>query len=437
MSTTEIDGRTRGESASGLSTDAVPPADPADLPLLKVIRSYGGVALHLAWILIMFTSVAWQGDATRGAGVVTSGGLSGGKSILKLLVLLVALVIIAWRGKISGKLSVAVWLLFLYAAGSAVGATLAHLSVSSALEIAARLALCVFAGVCIVRRTRLRPLLLTTAWTSCLVAFMALGAWAAGLNHISKIGLQGYLPRLQPNELGSVSAIGLLIIADLGLSRRWLSRGWWFGLVVLGTTLALSDSRTCIVGVILGLVVLLWVHRLRGALAALAVCGVLFLGVSTFHVGDQTILHAVVSKSHSAQVTSTLNRRFSEGSAAIAAQKTTNEKVFGQGLPQRDVRVTGIRKVEPVDSSWYAAYLQAGLTGIVLLVMAIVSVGRSLRRRHLAVGMALWIFLLVNSLTDNVYNTLTLGMLLLAVMSVSSDSTGYLLRRAAPTALAT
>jgi hypothetical protein len=406
-----------------------------NLPLPVIIKRYGGYPLHLAWVLLLFSSIAWASNSSKpGAanahGIAASGGLSGTQGDVKLLFVFTALAIILVKGRFSTKLNGTIVLIGVYGIWSLIGAFLSHLDVFAALESTLRLGLSVLMAVWIVRSTRIKPLLLSAAWMTSAIAFTSLAAYAVGENPVHQGGLGGYLPPLQANGLGGLMAIGGLIIIDLWMSRGWLSRGWWLGLLVTVVALGLTDSRSSIGALGLGVMVLLVAHRKGKTLVVLIVVGLLALGVSTFHIGSTTILDTIIDKGHSSSSTATLARRVDEGAAAIAAQKNLKEKTFGQGIPQHFVMQVGVKGLEPVDTSWYASYLEAGLGGVLIMFFAVLNAGRIVAKRRFTVGIGLWLVIFTLSITSTIFNDLSPGMLLVVALTVEGDGSGYFRSRA-------
>jgi len=399
---------------------------------LAVQRS-GGFLLHFAWLLLLVTAIPWFSHIAPTAlnthGIASAGGLSGSQSYLNFGLALIGIVIAFFRGDKAIRLSPSVILIFVYAGITVIGAGLANLSIAAAGLLAIRLVVCVLASLWVLQRAGLKPLLLSTAWLACAISVVSVGAYLVGLNHFV-VGLPGFLPPMQSNGLGAIAAIGILILLDVRMSMGKLALSWWIGLATLGITLILTDSRTSFLGLFLAVLVLLLTHRRSRIVVGLLLLTLTFSAVSFVHVGNQSILNDVISKGHSTSALTNLTVRFDEGSAAIAAQKTDAEKVFGQGLPQKYVSIPGLRKrLAPVDGGWYAAYLESGLVGATVLALAVLVGGWSVLRRRVRIGIGLWVLLLVISLTQALYNDLSIGLILLAVISTRTARQDYFPRK--------
>lgn len=376
-------------------------------------RASSGVWTALAWVFVIMAALPWQTLAVTATGAVDAGSQA---NSLKFAITGLACAI-AFLTRVERRpYPWHVKALLVYALISAIGG-LGAADASSSLLRAVRLAAIALAVVWLAGRMDRRRMAEVFTQSTAVVSLVALVARAADLESGRAFGgrLAGYLPPLHPNELGLMAGAGLLCAIAL-LARGELARGAFLSSApVLAITLLLTQSRTAMVAVVVGLLVLAG-YRLttRGPLivGALALA-FLLAGLVQTNTGYRP-LDALVTHNGSTTATGTLGSRAAEWNAVVHLNNRPVQVLAGQGLAAKSVAVElASARYAPVDGSWPAAYLSAGLAGVAALAAAVLAVlGGALRRRD-DFAMALVAFLIVNSLVADVFNDVTVGLVLL------------------------
>ena len=125
-------------------------------------------------------------------------------------------------------------------------------------------------------------------------------------------------------------------------------------------------------------------------------------------------LSALLTHNGSTTTTATLGSRFSEWESVLKLNDTPVRAAVGQGLAAKSVAVElASAQVASVDGTWPAAYLSAGLIGVLALAAFVLAALRTAIRRRDEQAIALVAFLIVSSLTTDIFNDVTIALLLM------------------------
>jgi hypothetical protein len=227
---------------------------------LAVLMAHSGSVATLrsraaaAWLLLLAAASPWQTLSVTSDGAVSAGSeADAAKFLITALAFALALIVRAPRVRYTWPVKA----LLTYAAIAALGG-LAGADPGSSVVRAIRLAAVVIAVVWLSGRLE-RPRLATLFTGFCAgVSLIALAARAGGLSGSRLYGsrLDGYLPPLHPNALGFLAAAALLCAAALLARGEMRPRVFVLLAPLLVLTLALTESRTSMIGLVVGLLAL-------------------------------------------------------------------------------------------------------------------------------------------------------------------------------------
>jgi len=369
------------------------------------------------WLVLVAVAPPWQSVPVTADGSIST---SSAVDAVKLLATTLA-VGLAFIGRVPNlKYPFTVKALLGYATVAVLGA-LATDSPSSLLR-AARFAAVVLATIWVTGHLSRHRLTLLFVQFSVVVSFISLVARAAGLGSAFGSRLAGYLPPLHPNVLGLLAAGGLLCLTA-SLARKELRfRAFAMTAPILTLTVILTQSRTSIVGLLGGLLALAVPHLRSRAPIILGVLGSALVIAALIQTNTQSHpLTSLLTHNGSTSTTATLGSRVSEWTAVQELNKKSLTQAVGQGLAAKTVEVD-LRSAQyaSVDGTWVAAYLSAGVLGVIILAISVLAALRMAIRSHDDLAVAVIVFLIINSLVADVFNDVTIGLVLFLSVCVSS-----------------
>jgi hypothetical protein len=323
----------------------------------------------IAWTLMLVTAFPWTYDTSPGQA-------DAGSSLddVKLLLATVA-ILIAFFARERRRLPVPHRLLAVYALVAAVGAVYSSAS-SDGLLRSVRLLATVLAVVWICHQLGVNGLLYRTLHVS---AAVCLSAAAGGVLHIRPIPggrLTGLLPPMHPNLLACVAVVGLLC-AVLLWGNGDLSVPTLVGLMlVFAFVVVRTGSRTGLVSAAAGLLVMGLISLAAAKGRIIFACWFGSLGLLVTAWVDVNSRYnpfgSLLTRNGSAIIDSTLTGRTFAWSAALSAHYDPAERWFGQGLQVKSALRSfgGLLVPQGIDNAWLAAYVAAGLVGLMLFVLA-------------------------------------------------------------------
>jgi O-antigen ligase len=392
---------------------------PALLLAVLAVRSSSGSLMSVrgraaaAWLLLLAAASPWQTLSVTSTGAIAAGSEA---DAAKFLVSAVAFALALLVRPVRPRYPWPVKALLAYAALAALGGLAGPDPASSSFR-AIRFAAVMIALVWLtgsLDRTRLAKLFIGFC---SVVSLTALAAHAAGLpgSHLYGSRLDGYLPPLHPNALGFLAAAALLCAAALLARGEMRLKVFAFAAPLLVLTLALTQSRTSMIGLVVGLLAL---AGPRLASRGPVIVGMLALGLlAGFFVQTNTEsqpFNSLLTHNGSTTTTATLGSRVSEWESVLRLNDSVTRVAAGQGLAAKSVAVNlASAQYAPVDGTWPAAYLSAGLLGVLALAAAVLVTLRSVLGRRDDFALAIVVFLIVSSLTTDAFNDVTIALLLM------------------------
>lgn len=235
-------------------------------------------------------------------------------------------------------------------------------------------------------------------------AAVTLVAGVSGVpTYVANGRLGGGVPPLNPNELGTLAgvlAVGILVAVLQRTSRH--SRAAAFAVAGLVATVWLTGSRTALMGMIVGFVVVtLQARRLSPSVSIVLVA----MTSATIYIGLFTERLTAFLGRGGAENLTTLSSRTIAWTAAFDFPTTEWIRWMGAGLSTKEIPVDGqYWDTQLLDSSWISALVQAGYVGVIVLALLVVSTVLSAFRRPrpmriLITGLAT--FLVVRSVLES------------------------------------
>jgi acyl-CoA synthetase (AMP-forming)/AMP-acid ligase II len=322
-------------------------------------------------------------------------------------VLIAAVLVVLWAKHNvarSGKSTYAVMaptilLVALYGGWSATGAFLFGSFVSS-VELSVRLLVVGFVVLTLIELVG--PMMVITMLSRLLaVAAILIAATGDMSSEEFPTRLVGSFPPVYPNDLAFLAAIPIIyfvwrtVNVDMSFVRV-------LALIPLGVIIALSQSRTT--GAVVAIVVLSLIirgtrhGRLRLSMTTAAVIYLLFSLTFT-----DAIRH-FASRGGTSPVESAGSRVIA-WNAVLHMDRSPMQTLSGEGLAGKSVAVTGqYWTTQIMDSSWFSAFLQAGLIGVVL-AFALVIYAATQAFRNARPAKDLWVALLVFVVVRSIFES--------------------------------
>jgi hypothetical protein len=393
----------------------------AVVPLYTPVARTSTIARRagIAWLLLLVTALSWQTVAITADGAISPGSESdAAKFVVTSLAVGLAFLVRVPRVTYTSR----VRMLLGYGVIASIGGFLGT-DPSSSLERAIRFGAVVIALTWVASRLPRRRV--ASLFVLCALAFslMALAARLAGRASSYVYGgrLDGYLPPLHPNALGLLAAGGLLCTVTLIVRRELTLRAFVLAAPVLSATLALTESRSSMIALVVGLLGLACLHmRRRGPLIVGTLLFMLLIAISLQMFTHLRPLTSLLTHNESTSTTGSLASRLSEWDTVKHLNGHVTTRAFGQGLATKTVEVN-LRSAQyaSVDGTWPAAYLSAGAAGVLILAAAVVLALRAAIRHRDDLAVPIILFLFVNSLVADVFNDVTLGLVLFLSLGVS------------------
>ena len=346
-------------------------------------------------LLVVISAITWR------ARVVFAGGIDV-VVIGKALVALVALAA-AWAARRSVRDpqpmgTMYLWLLAGYVTVSLFGAwTYGQLSVSAVLSVRV---VVLAATIALLVKTFPPERLIRDLFVA--LTLVALVASVTGLPVLlAGERLRGGIPELHSNELSLLCAlpvIGLLFLVVHG----WARVGHIVLLILLLGLVWLTGSRTSLLAIAIAFVVILVQARRFNPWLVVVISAALPIGV---YLSFQTdVIDEFVNRGGTGRI-ETLNSRSIVWEAAFSFPQTEWTRWFGVGLATKRIPVTGqYWDDQNLDSSWVSTLVQAGILGIVILVVWLVTLSVRtffLPRTPRSLIQAVLIFLIIRSVLES------------------------------------
>ncbi len=377
------------ETASAATSTSAPPMFHRIRDALSPERTTK-ICMVLSMLLLFFLVMPWREK------VYFSGQLDW-VVLGKTGVLIAAVLVVLWAKRnvarsgrsVSNVTASAILLVALYCGFSAAGAFLFGRFLSS-VELSVRVL--VVGWVVLTLIELVGPMMAITTLSRVLaVAAIEIGVTGDMSSEEFPSRLVGAFPPVYPNEIAFLAAIPIIyfvwrtVNVDTSFMRV-------LAFVPLGVIIALSQSRTSgavVAVVVLSLLIRGTRHgRLRLGMTTAAVIYLIF----SFTFTD-AIRH-FASRGGTSSLESAGSRLIA-WNALLNMDRTTMQTLTGEGLSAKSVPVTGqFWTTQIMDSSWFSAFLQAGVIGVVL-VIALVIYAATQALRNARPAKDLWVALLV------------------------------------------
>ncbi len=388
----------------------------AFLALSRAIVTRPTRMAEMSWLALLAAAPPWQASAVTAAGAVS---VEAGSDPAKLVVTGIAFGVLFFCRPVGSKYAWPVKALLAYGVISFIGAGLGTDATSSVLR-SVRWVAVVLAVTWASQQLSRRRLALLTVLLAAVVSVAALFGAAAGLTVSEGGRLGGYLPPLQPNDLGVISATGALCAIVL-LLRGEIPR-LFFGVSapLLVATLALTESRASMAGLLIALFVLAFPRLQRHGPTLMCVMIVAFLGLLILQENTSVQpLSAALTHNGTTSTTSTLGSRTSEWKSVAELNVTYVEKLFGQGLADKTVPVVlPYTAYATLDGTWPSAYLSVGAVGVLVLAGGVLAAIRMAWSRRDGFALALIALLVSNSLVEDTFNDVSTSVVLFLSIGV-------------------
>jgi hypothetical protein len=230
---------------------------------------------------------------------------------------------------------------------------------------------------------------------------MWLGASGGMDSDVYPARLIGHYPPTTPNEIAFLAAVPIIYFVwrTVNVDTSFLRL---VAVIPLGVIIMLSQSRTTgaiVAAVILSLIIRGTRHgRLRLTMITLAVIYLLFSLTFTDaiqHFGTRGGTSSIESA----------GSRMIAWNAVLNTDRSPMQTMFGQGIAGKLIPVTGqFWSSQLMDSSWFSAFLQAGLIGFALLIVILIYAGTQ-AFRNARPAKDLWVALLVFVVIRSVFES--------------------------------
>lgn len=322
-----------------------------------------GVALF-AWVLLVVSLLAWR------TGVFYSGGLDPvviGKALLDVVALGIAFILVKTRSEASQLTMRTPFFVLAFVAVSMVGAV-ANDSLSASGVLAVRLLVVIAVAALLVVATPLDEVVCAVGDSFALVGLVC---GVTGLGTLAADGrLSGGVLPIQANQIALLVGLPLVIMV-WRIANNESRRFELAGAVTMLGLLWLSGSRSGLAAVVLaGIIVVLTAPKLR---APVFVGMLASLPIAFFALAFSGVLTAFFGRG-GAQSLLTLNSRTIAWKSAFTADTDFWRRWLGGGLSVKMVAVKGTYwDSQVLDSSWVSAFVQAGIVGVLVMALWMVS----------------------------------------------------------------
>lgn len=321
-------------------------------------------------LLLVVSSVAWR------KGVYYDGGTDivvVSKATLTLLAAALAFFTVRPTGTWSGHRATPVILLAGYLIISIVGGVI-HGDGPASVILALRVGLTAAVLVLVVVSHRWEEVISAVATSMLLLAAFSASTGIASLAEEGR--LYGGIPPINANEICLLMTVPTIVTFWKCLHGH-ARAGEFVALVPMLGVIWLTGSRTGLAAVVLVLALMLvMAPRVPAVLMS---AGLLAIPAAAYVAMFTPLLTDFIGRGDPQGVT-TLNSRTVAWQAALQYPQSLPEKLFGHGLPLKQIPVSAIYRSEQIlDSTWVSAFLQVGYVGVgVLFVLVLVTLVRGL-----------------------------------------------------------
>jgi hypothetical protein len=174
--------------------------------------------------------------------------------------------------------------------------------------------------------------------------------------------LSGIIWPMAATQVAQYAAIaaGLTIVLWLARLLRW--RVTLAGVTLAVAILLLTHTRTALVGLVLGILVAgLSLFAINARVRRFFVAGAAVVSMGVITVSG--VVTTWLARGENTQGLTTLTGRTNFWALVLNTPRTTFQEIFGFGLSNASVNG------HPIDSNWFASYMQEGLFGVIVCAM--------------------------------------------------------------------
>jgi len=238
--------------------------------------------------------------------------------------------------------------------------------------------------------------------------------------------LVGGFPPVNPNEIAFLAAVPMIyfvwrtVNVDVSYLRIVVA-------VTLGLIILLTQSRTA-AAITAAVVLCLIIRGTRDSRLSLGIITTALIGLASI-VTFTNIVDNIVSRGGT-QGGDSVGGRSIAWNAVLNMDRDPVENLFGQGLADKIIPVEGQWwSAQPMDSSWFSAFVQAGLIGFALAVALVVyAVVQALRNARPAsdLWLALIVLVVIRSITESGLLDTTTSFFVFMLVSMGAATQAHL-----------
>jgi long-chain acyl-CoA synthetase len=352
--------------------------------------------------------------------------------LAKLGILMVAVLVVLWarsrvvRGgrSITAGMASALLLVALYSGSSALGA-FAFGSFVSSVELSVRVL--AVGLVALVLIELVGPMTVISTLSRVLAAAAIFVSATGSMSTEYYPGrLVGGFPPVNPNEIAFLAAVPMIyfvwrtVNVDVSYLRIVVA-------VTLGSIILLTQSRTT-AAVTAAVVLCLIIRGTRDFRLSLSIITTALIGI-VFVLTFTNSIHDIVSRGGT-QGGDSVGGRSIAWNAVLNMNRDPVENLFGQGLADKVISVEGQWwSAQVMDSSWFSAFIQAGLIGFALAVALVVyAVIQALRNARPVsdLWLALIVLVVIRSITESGLLDTSMGFFVFMLVSMGAATQAHL-----------
>jgi hypothetical protein len=177
--------------------------------------------------------------------------------------------------------------------------------------------------------------------------------------------LAGVIWPMLPTQVAQYSAVAAGLVIVLWLARLLSGRATLTGVTVAVALLILTHTRTALIGMVVGILVAgLSLFTINVRVRKFFAAGAATVSIAVITVSG--VVTAWLARGENAQGLAHLTGRTNFWALVLNQPRTKFQEIFGFGLS--NVSVNGL----PIDSNWFASYMQEGFFGVIVCTMMLV-----------------------------------------------------------------
>ena len=177
---------------------------------------------------------------------------------------------------------------------------------------------------------------------------------------------------LQSIILGMVCGLGILYLFYRSMGQEKRDRKWYYlAMVILALTILISASRSALLSVIAGMLVMLYKSSKTKGRFIKVIVGILLVGVLTFPLWEKYTI-GIEDKTEVGEELGAYGSRTEKWTARMT--EFSEHPLFGIGFASVDKRydVVGVNGVVEPGSSWLCILSMTGIVGFILFIIILI-----------------------------------------------------------------